>query len=66
MTDKPDNVVELHERITVTVTFSPEVSKLIRAEIQRQRREWPHRRTQTPEEIAKEGARFVCEALATK
>jgi hypothetical protein len=34
MTDKPDNVVELHECITVTVTFSPEATKLIKAEIE--------------------------------
>jgi hypothetical protein len=62
VTDKPSNVVELHDRITVTL--SPVVTKLIKAEIERQRRERPHR-IQTPDELADECVRFHCEAMAT-
>jgi hypothetical protein len=58
----PDNVVQLHDRITVT--FSREVSRLIRQEIERQRRERPHR-IQTPLELAEEMVRSLCEAMAT-
>jgi hypothetical protein len=61
-TKQSDNIVQLHDRITVT--FSPEVSKLIRIEIERQRRERPDR-IQMPEEIAEECVQFHCEAMAT-
>jgi hypothetical protein len=60
MAKRPGNVVELHERITVT--FPPAVSKLIRAEIERQIREGV--RVQTAQEIAEEGTRHVCEVMA--
>jgi hypothetical protein len=61
MTDDSDNVVQLHD--CVTVTFSPAVSKLIRAEMERQIREgW---RRQTAEEVVEDAVTFHCEALAT-
>ena len=61
MADKTDNV-QLHERITVT--FSPKVSNLIRAEMERQIREGWHRKT--AQEIAEEAVTFHCEALGIK
>ena len=50
------DIIELHDRISVT--FSPEISKLIRAEMKRSGR--------TAEEIASEGTKFVCEAMAAE
>jgi cold shock protein len=59
---KNDNVVQLHDYITVT--FSPKVSKLIRAEMERQVREgW---RQDTIEEIVEYAVTFHCKAMATK
>jgi hypothetical protein len=65
MTDKPSNVVELHDRITITL--SPAASKLIRAEIERQvehEEQWgrssrPAKPPQTPEELVNYVVRVV-------
>ena len=57
-----DNVIELHDRITVT--FSPEISKLIRAEIEWQRRKYPGRKLGTAEEFVSEQVKFWFEAMA--
>ena len=64
MTDKSSNVVDLHDRITVT--FSPAVSRLIKAEIERQRRTRAPERVQTAQEIAEEHVRDYCETMATE
>jgi len=58
------DIIELHDRITVT--FSPEISKLIREEIERQRREYPHRKPETAEEIASDATKMACEAMAVE
>jgi hypothetical protein len=60
MTDKLGNVVKLHERSTVT--FSPVLSALIEAEMERQFRKLG--RSETVEEIAKYAVRRYCEAMA--
>ena len=58
-----DNVIELHDRITVT--FSPEISKLIRAELEWQRREYPSLKVpETAEEFVSEQVKFWFEAMA--
>jgi ribosomal 50S subunit-recycling heat shock protein len=62
MTDKPSNVIELHDRITVT--FSPAVTRLIKAEIERQHRTRAPERVQTALEIAEEHVRDYCETMA--
>jgi pyruvate/2-oxoglutarate dehydrogenase complex dihydrolipoamide dehydrogenase (E3) component len=54
------NVVKLHDRITVT--FSPSMSKLIKAEMARQIRK--HGRSETVEEIVASAVRWHCEAMA--
>jgi hypothetical protein len=57
-----DNVAQLHD--CITVTCSPKVSKLIRAEVEQQIREgW---RQKTVDEIAEEALTFHRKALATK
>jgi len=61
-TTTEENVVKLHER--VTVTFSAEVSKMIRAEVERQRRECSWREPQTAEEIAEEQVKELCDAMS--
>jgi hypothetical protein len=57
------NVVQLYER--VTVTFSAGTTRLIKAEIKRQRRELPHRYVDTAEELAEWLVRSHCEGLAS-
>jgi hypothetical protein len=54
------NVVQLQDRITVT--FSPALSKLIKAEMARQIRK--HGRSETAEEIVASAVRWHCEAMA--
>ena len=49
-------IIELHDRITVT--FSPEISRLIRAEMKRS--------GETAEEIASDATKFACEAMAVE
>ena len=56
------DIIDLHDRITVT--FSPEISKLIREEIERKRREYPHLKLETAEEFVSEHVKFWCEAMA--
>jgi hypothetical protein len=56
------NVVQLHDRITVT--FSPALSKLIRAEMERQIRK--HGSSETEGEIVASAVRWHCEAMATE
>jgi hypothetical protein len=55
------DIIELHERITVT--FTAETSRLIRAEMERQRRQSTYE-PQTPEEFVEKEIRFHCEAMA--
>jgi hypothetical protein len=62
MSDEPDNVVELPERIAVTL--SPKVSKLIKAEMERQIREGCCR--QTAVQIVEDAVRHYTEVLASK
>jgi Thiamine pyrophosphate enzyme, N-terminal TPP binding domain len=60
--EAPDaNVVQLNDRITVT--FSLALSKLIRAEIERQKRKG---RSETAGEIVASAVRWHCEAMATE
>ena len=59
-----NNVVDLHDRITVT--FSSAVTRLIKAEIERQRRTRAPERVQTAQEIAEEHVRDYCETMATE
>ena len=62
MTDKA-SVVKLHDRITVT--FSPGITKLLKAEIERQRKVYAPDRVQTPDELAEMCVRFHCESMVT-
>ena len=48
----------------LSITLSPKVTKLLRAEMERQAREG--KRQQRPEEIVEEAVTFVCEANATR
>ena len=56
-----DKIVRLRDQITVTL--SPKATRLVRAEIERQKRDG--REPQTPEQIVEEGTIFVCEAMAS-
>jgi hypothetical protein len=62
MTDKLDNIVDLHERITVTVTFSPEATKLIKAEMEWWLKEYGI--AKTAEELVEEATCQNCGAFA--